>query len=145
MKLTQSASEQLTGPILRTRSSTYFRRPSGLIHRIVDGAYCHSLSDAREDVLAFDMIAKCRSQALLIEAHQPFVFGQGVRDYFRGEEACQWLDAAAIVTRWPLHRWLLRGLLGLKKPGFPCEVFASVDEAETWLSQRAYRPLRAVA
>lgn len=145
MNCTQARLEHHTGPILRTRTSTYFRRPDGIVHRISEGTYCHSLTDAREDVLAFDMIVKCRRQALLIEARQPFLLGQGVRDYFRGEEACRWLDAAAIVTRWPLHRWILRGMLGRKTPGFPCEVFASVAEAEAWLSQRAYLPLRAVA
>ncbi len=131
--------------LARTRSSVYFRRSDGLLVREVRCGNHHTLDDAREDTLAFDLLAAGRRQALLIDVLAPFTLGLGVREYLRGEEAGRWLSAAAMVTRSPLHRAFERLMTRLEPPSFACAVFARHDEATAWLNVRERRHLSLVS
>lgn len=119
--------------LARTRTSEYHLRADGILVQTIVLADKQTLEDAKANTAAFAELAGGRKRRLLVDMAVPYSTEPGVRAYYASEEAGRFITALGMITRSSSARIIGNFFLSINNPGYPCKMFANVEDAARWL------------
>ena len=120
---------------ISTPTSTYSRRPDGIIVQRIRPNVRQELKDAQENMVAFRRLAGGHKCLLLVDLRETGPTGAGVREYYA--QHTELLSASALLIGSSLGQIIGNFFLTLNRPVSPCRLFTSEAAALTWLRSQA--------
>ena len=121
---------------ITTRTSVYSVRPDGIVVQRNLPGIVQSVSDAQENIAAFNKLADGRPRLLLVDTRELEGQENGVREIYAGEDAMRWAAAVAALSNTSgTGRVLINLFIALSRPLSPTRMFTSEDAALAWLKK----------
>lgn len=93
-----------------------------------------TISDAHENVAAYNKLADGRARLLLVDTRELEGQESGVRDIYASAEAMRWTLAVGVLTNMSSPGRVVSNLfITLSSPRAPTRLFTSMDAAIAWL------------
>lgn len=117
----------------RTRTLTLVMREDGILHGVALPNSQQSLEDARENLECALRLGDGKRVPLLLDIRTTGTLSREARMYYAGEDGARAVSSLAMVADSAFTRVVGNLFIRLAKANFPVRLFATTDEATTWL------------